>query len=244
MNLVLDFGNTLSKYAIFDHDGIREIVSAREPSLTRIMEFARKYRGISHCILSSVIEYPDEIRSFLSKSFDFIELNSDTPVPLTNLYRTPFTLGKDRLAAAVAGACLFPNRDVLVINAGTCITYEFVNRGGEYLGGAISPGMEMRFKALNTFTGKLPLLSFTGEFEFPGDSTEKSIQTGVLSGIIAEMEAHEAFLRRKYPELKVILSGGDLIYFDKQLKISIFAFPNIVLHGLNQILELNVKTTT
>ncbi|MEI6900275.1 MAG: type III pantothenate kinase, partial [Bacteroidota bacterium] len=176
----------------------------------------------------------------LQEKFHFIELDEKTPIPLKNRYQTPATLGKDRLAAAVGGHSLFPGHDVLVINAGTCVTYDVVTREGEYLGGAISPGMVMRFRALHTFTGKLPLLDFTEEPDFPGNTTEKSIISGVINGMIAEMEAIATGLGVKYPDLQVILSGGDLNYFDKRLKISIFALPNIVVYGLYQILKLNV----
>ncbi|MGE5423944.1 MAG: type III pantothenate kinase, partial [Syntrophothermus sp.] len=153
---------------------------------------------------------------------------------------TPDTLGRDRIAAATGGQSLFPGHDVLVINAGTCITYDFVTGNREYAGGSISPGMMMRFRALHTFTGKLPLLSPDETEILTGNSTESSIQSGVMEGITAEMEGITGKYRSLYPELKVVLSGGDLNYFVNRLKINIFAFPNIVIQGLHQILKFNV----
>jgi type III pantothenate kinase len=242
MNLVLDFGNTNIKLAVFNNGKLMELDMFREISLERIKDYLKKRPGIRNSILSSVIDYPGEINAFLQDSTFFIDLNENPPVPIHNLYISRNTLGKDRLAAAVGGAALFPRQNVLVINAGTCITYEFVNSEGEYLGGAISPGLEMRLKALNTFTDKLPLVSFTGIDNLIGDTTEKSILSGVFNGILAEIESITARYRDLYPDLNVILSGGDLNYFDNRLKISIFAFPNIVIHGLHQILEFNVTT--
>jgi type III pantothenate kinase len=141
----------------------------------------------------------------------------------------------------VGGQSFFPGRNVLVISTGTCITYDFINNRKEYLGGAISPGMEMRFRALHTFTGRLPLISVKDTHELIGNNTAKAILSGVVNGMIGEIEHVAGQYLHLYPDLKVILSGGDLNYFDKRLKISIFAFPNIVLHGLYQILEFNVK---
>jgi len=163
-----------------------------------------------------------------------------TPLPIENLYRSKVTLGKDRLAAAVAAADRFPGKDILVISAGTCITYDFVNSGKEYLGGGISPGIQMRLQAMHTFTGKLPLISFKKNVPLIGNTTERSILSGVLHGAIAEIEGIAVHYKEQFPEVVIIISGGDAKYFDKRLKISIFAFPNIVIHGLYQILDFNV----
>ena len=162
-------------------------------------------------------------------------------MPIHNLYHSPGTLGKDRLAAAVAGATVYPRQHVLVINTGTAITYDIVTSGRDYLGGAISPGMQMRFRALHTFTKQVPLLTYT-EIDFlTGTDTNKSVLSGVINGIIAEMEGMIAFYRKEYPGIRIILSGGDLNYFVNRLKINIFALPNIVIYGLQQILAFNDK---
>jgi len=249
MDLILDFGNTNQKIALVENQSaqnpdiiIRVLEAHPMVTLPLIQNFIRKHPGIDACILSSVVRHPPSVPRFLEKQFPFIELNEQTPVPVKNRYQTPETLGKDRLAAAVLGASMFPGENVLVINAGTCITYDFVNDLGEYIGGSISPGMQMRFRALHTFTGKLPLLSFTKISDPIGLNTEDAIQSGVVFGIIHEIEGVAGFYKEKYPGLKVIFSGGDLFYLVKKLKISIFAVPYCVIYGLHQILQFNVKS--
>lgn len=241
MNLILDLGNTNKKLAITDSSGtIKKIENRSEITLQAIKTFVDENPGIESCILSSVIRHPSSISSFLIKRFRFVELTESTPLPVLNRYRTPKELGKDRLAAAVGGASFFPCNDILIIVAGTCITYNLINSSNEFLGGAISPGLNMRFQALHTFTGKLPLITFK-EIDNPvGNDTEQSILSGVVNGIVSEMEGFTLLYKKKYPDLKIILSGGDVNYFDNRLKINIFAIPNIVLLGLHQILTFNV----
>jgi type III pantothenate kinase len=248
MDLILDLGNTNKKFALIDshssdkhRNKIWVLENHPSVSLHVIRKFVKEHPGIEACILSSVISHPGSVVSYLKNQFPFIELDSETPVPVKNSYRTPGTLGKDRLAAAVFGASTFPGQNVLVINAGTCITYDFVNAGGTYSGGSISPGLQMRFSALNTFTGKLPLLSYKKVSSPLGRDTETAINAGVFYGIIHEIEGVTGFYMKKYPGIKIIFSGGDLNYFVKQLKISIFAVPNCVIYGLHQILRFNVK---
>jgi type III pantothenate kinase len=239
MNLILDFGNTIQKAALFDQGQLIRLKQFQHISLPVLRRFVAKYPGIEACILSSVIRHPASINNFLEKKFRFIELNDTTPLPFINSYRTPKELGNDRLAAVAGGAALFPGKDLLVIVAGTCITYNLITSGKEFLGGAISPGLNMRFRALHTFTAKLPLISFK-EIDNPvGSDTETSILSGVINGIISEMEGFCLLYRKKYPGLKIILSGGDLKHFDNRLKINIFAIPNIVMLGLGQILTFN-----
>jgi len=252
MNLILDFGNTNKKLAVMDagqpftqgsaaRDVEVEVFKRINPGIVR--KYVDLHPGIRSCILSSVVPYPIGIKEFLSGRFSFLELDEHTPLPIKIGYKSPGTLGKDRLAAAVAGAKLFPCMNVLIINAGTCITYDYVNAGGAYLGGSISPGMQMRFRALHTFTKQLPLLSYR-EIDFlQGIDTEGSVLSGVINGIIAEIEGISAAYREKEPGTRIILSGGDMNYFVKQLKIGIFAVPNIVIHGLQQILVFNDKKT-
>ena len=243
MELILDFGNTSKKIALFEAGNL--LLLQHHPEITPkiVGDFIEDHPGISSCILSSVIRHPSAIDELLVSRFPTWILDSNTPLPIHNSYRTPETLGKDRLAAAVAGALCFPGMPVLVINAGTAITYDFVNPSEEYLGGAISPGMQIRFKALHTFTGKLPLVEYKEELQFLGNDTENSILSGVINGIVGEIEAFASHFNAQFPELKIILSGGDLNYFAKRLKINIFAVANIVLTGLHQILLFNVNKT-
>jgi len=241
MNLILDFGNTQKKLALFDAGELLLVQQHDEISKAMIIQFMEAHPGITSCILSSVVEHAADIPEYLRQKLLFIALDEHTPLPVINRYGTGHSLGKDRLAAAVGGAHAFPWSNVLIINAGTALTFDFVNEKGEYLGGAISPGMQMRFTALHTFTDKLPLLSYQEQVELVGTNTRKSILSGVINGMVAEIEGISHGYQEKYPGLKIILSGGDLNYFVKRLKISIFALPNIVIHGLQQILSFNVN---
>jgi len=240
MKLVLDFGNTLQKIAIFDTNQMVEMRAFKKITLKKIQNIILDY-PIKSAILSSVIDYPINIKTFLEENFVFIEFTEKTPIPLINNYASPQSLGKDRLAAAIAGNQIFPNQNVLVVIAGTCITYEFINKNGQYEGGAISPGISMRFKALHTFTHKLPLVEKKKEVTIIGNTTENSILSGVINGILFEVKGITDKYTDDYKNIKIILSGGDMKYFDKILKNSIFAVSNIVLIGLNIILDFNAK---
>ncbi|MBQ5722460.1 MAG: type III pantothenate kinase, partial [Bacteroidaceae bacterium] len=163
----------------------------------------------------------------------------ETPVPITNRYRSPKTLGADRLAAAVGARSLKPGKDLLIIDAGTCITYEVIDAKGNYWGGNIAPGMQMRLRALNEFTAKLPLVSAEGNVPGMGYDTETAIRSGVLRGMKYEIEGYIRSMRSKYPKLLVFLTGGDKINFDATIKSIIFADKFIVPRGLNKILDYN-----
>jgi type III pantothenate kinase len=240
-NLVIDLGNTNKKLAIFEAGQLQCVEQFQDFNLKMLKDFLKQFPAIDNCILASVVQHPAGLSSFLKVSCtNFIELDENSRLPVQILYRTRNTLGRDRIAGAVAGSALFPGHDVLVVNTGTCITYDFINSRKEYLGGAISPGLQMRFNALHTFTDKLPLIPFKNSRILTGRTTRDSILSGVLTGSTAEIEGFVSRYQEKYPNLKVVLSGGDHKYFDKRLKISIFALPNIVIHGLHQILEFNV----
>lgn len=200
-----------------------------------------KYR-LTKGIFSTVIDKDDELVAFLeSKLEKFVFLDEKVPLPITVCYHTPETLGRDRLAAAVGANYLQPGKDILVIDAGTAITYDVVEAAGIYRGGNISPGMTTRFKALNHFTRKLPLVQEKEDIPLIGTDTESAIQAGVVNGIVCEMDGCIEKLRLKYPNLLVFLTGGHSFYFERRLKNSIFADINLVLTGLNRILEYNVE---
>jgi type III pantothenate kinase len=243
MYLVLDFGNSYQKLALFSNGEMIRMEQASHTTVSKIKEFVSENHRISASILSSVIPYPVSIRKFLESNFSFLEMNETTPVPFMNMYTNPATLGYDRLAAAVAGFNAFPEKNVLVIVLGSAITYNLITKKREFLGGAISPGMNMRFRALHTFTGKLPLVTFSEVPDAVGRDTEGSLLSGVINGITTEIRGMTEMYRKKFPGLETVISGGDLNYFINRLKISIFAFPDIVLHGLHQILDFNVKKT-
>jgi type III pantothenate kinase len=160
-------------------------------------------------------------------------------MPFKNLYGTPKTLGVDRLALVSAASAQFSGKDVLVIDAGTCITYDFITKENSYLGGAISPGLRMRYQALNNLTAHLPLLDTKRPDHFIGQSTEQAIHSGVVFGVLNEMEGVIEAYKEKYSDLTVILTGGDANFLSKQLKSSIFANSNFLLEGLNHILQFN-----
>jgi type III pantothenate kinase len=168
--------------------------------------------------------------------------NSETPIPIKNRYRSAHTLGSDRLASAIGGNSLAPGQDILVIDAGTCVKYNYVNANNEYIGGGISPGLQMRFKAMNTFTSRLPLLEPVESYtELIGTNSNESILSGVQLGVINEVDAFIDQYRQQFNNIKVFLTGGDTDFFAKRLKNRIFADQNLILKGLNEILEYNLK---
>jgi type III pantothenate kinase len=241
MKLILDIGNSFSKMAVFDGEEMIDLQVREDISVEQIQNQLDEHRGIKSAILSNVRNSDKKFAELFKNLEFFIELNHTVPVPFKNIYRSPETLGKDRIAAVAAASKIFPGQNVLIIDAGTCITYDLLNRRNEYIGGAISPGITMRYKALNHFTGKLPLVeaSLNSEPNPVGDSTSGSITSGVQLAIILEVEGMIAQYSLLFPELKVIVSGGDYFYFDKYLKSNIFATPNIVLKGLKEILDFN-----
>jgi type III pantothenate kinase len=208
----------------------------------QVMMLKEEHEQLNKAILSTVRPADEELLAVLNQQFDqFIELDHTTDLPIENLYGTPESLGKDRLAAAVGANELFPNTNLLVIDAGTAITYDLVSENNQFIGGNISPGLEMRFKALNHFTGKLPLISSKDNFSTIGKNTEEAIRAGVQNGIIFEIEQNIAFFNRNYQNLQIIMTGGDSNFFDKKLNYTIFVHFNLTLIGLNRILEYNAK---
>ena len=239
MNLIIEQGNTLTKVAVFC-DG--EIKASYTYSILNIDVLMPLFAGfdLKQGILSTVIHADEDVLKFLkSKLINFIVLNEDTPVPITVEYDSRRTLGQDRLAAAVGAFFMFPDKDILVIDAGTAITYEFISASGVYLGGNISPGMTTRFKALNYYTERLPLLKEEDSFPEIGNNTNNAIVAGVVKGIIYEMDGYIDDYKTKYPSLLIFLTGGHSFYFERRLKNTIFADINLVLRGLNRILEYN-----
>lgn len=238
MNLAIDIGNTLSKIAIFR--GYDLVFASKYEALTAdvVKGLVHEYR-VQRAILSSVGSTPEGVSSYLSGLAGFIQFNFNTPVPITNSYASPHTLGPDRLAGAIGAHSMFPKRHVLAIDAGTTITYDMVTCEGVYLGGAISPGINIRFRSLKDYTQKLPLITPTSSFDLIGTDTQSCIQSGVLQGVINEVDGYINGLSELYDNLAVVFTGGDTFFFDKKLKNSIFVIPNLVLIGLNRILNHN-----
>jgi len=237
--LAIDIGNTFVKLSVFENDRILAIEQALQLNTEIVQKLYKQYPNIKSSIISAVKNYPDSFDKWLKNRFYHITLNPSTPLPFFNKYTTPETLGKDSFAAVAAAIKIFPNNHVLVIDAGTSITYDFITADKIYLGGGISPGIQMRFKALNTFTDKLPLIENIEAAPLLGTNTKASILSGVLNGVIAEADGIINSYSDQYKPLKIIISGGDYKYFDKKLKNSIFATPNIVMQGLMEILKFN-----
>ncbi|MDX1544301.1 MAG: type III pantothenate kinase [Christiangramia sp.] len=240
MNLVIDAGNTLVKTAVFQNNRLLEKKSFNKEEFSEKFEIIRKnFPGITHSVISSVASNDSGIISEVKKCYSLLELDRNVKLPFKNDYTTPGTLGKDRIALVGAAVNSYPGRNVLIIDAGTCITYDIKTADEVYLGGAISPGMEMRFKSLHKFTANLPLIKPKPEVELIGKSTETSILSGVINGIRMELKGIIGGYSTEFEDLTVIFTGGDSQILSIPLKNSIFANSNFLLEGLNFILEFN-----
>lgn len=241
-NLIIDIGNTRTKIALFNEHDLMFNVTMDRLSPQQVMMLKEEHVQLNSAILSTVRPADQELLAVLNDQFEqFIELDHTTALPIENLYDTPETLGKDRLAAAVGANELFPDTNLLVIDAGTAITYDLVSEKNQFIGGNISPGLEMRFKALNHFTGKLPLVSSREDYNIVGKNTEEAIRAGVQNGVLFELAQNIEYFNRNYQNLQIIMTGGDSNFFDKKLNYSIFVHFNLTLIGLNRILEHNAK---
>lgn len=235
---VVDIGNTRIKTALFE--GLRLIHEAYFEEVQSFLEYTASLI-FDHAIISSVTLEEEELKILLG--FEFLFLNNSTLVPIRNLYATPETLGVDRKAAAIGARCIFEKGPILAIDLGSCITYEFLDEEDRYFGGAISPGLQMRFRAMHQQTARLPLVNLIlGEKpELIGNSTEKGMKSGVYYGILHEMQGFISEYQANYPGLRVIICGGDSKIFESLTKDYIFVIPNLVLYGLNRILTYNVN---
>lgn len=241
MNLVIDVGNTSVKLAVFKGAVLfrKEIVMIQD-LLETISKINEENKTIKNVIVSSVSDLDKEVLEYFDNNFQVLFLSHQAKLPFKNLYETPNTLGIDRIALIAASVDQYSEKNVLVIDAGTCVTYDFINKENEYLGGAISPGIRMRYKALHNQTAKLPLLDTEAPENLIGNSTITSINSGVVNGLVNEIDGVIAQYKEKYNDLTIILTGGDANFLSKQLKSSIFANSNFLLQGLNFILLNNL----
>ncbi len=247
MNLIIDIGNSSIKVAV--SEGGKIVRSFREESLSsdKIERILSENPGINAAIVCSVRGEDDwgadGLNALLRERLPFvITLDHTTPAPIKNLYSTPETLGYDRLAAAVGAMAMFPGENVLTVDFGTAITIDMVTAAGEFVGGNISPGAQTRFRALNAFTGSLPLRELTDGIMPLGDSTNTAVEGGVVNGIVYEIEGYIRDISARFGKLRVIFAGGDANFFAKRLKNPIFVTCDLVICGLDHILEYN-KTT-
>ncbi|WP_179337014.1 type III pantothenate kinase [Winogradskyella ludwigii] len=242
MNLIVDVGNTYVKFAVFKSG---DLIYKQNFKLN---EFKEQYQTLKNdfpelkkAIISSVGHLSKDQIELITKDLNVIELSTELKFPFKNSYSTPKTLGVDRIALVCSSVNQFPNKNVLIIDAGTCITYDFITKDNEYLGGAISPGLRLRYKSLNNLTANLPLLETKLPTKRVGDSTESSIHSGIVNGVITEINGIMDQYQQEYSDLTVILTGGDTNFLSNQLKNSIFANSNFLFEGLNFILEYNSK---
>lgn len=238
---VLDFGNTSLKYGLFEDNHLIEADQISMLSVEELILLCEKMNPTACVLASSGISLELYFQG-LTARWETFEISNQTPVPIEINYKTPNTLGVDRLAAAVAAAHRFPHGSVLVVDCGTCLTYELVQKK-VYQGGAISPGLQMRLEAMNHFTARLPRIEVgPSESFWPGQSTHESLWTGALKGWQLEIKGFIDLQRHQSAELNVILTGGDAHYFESSEKMGIFADPFHVLRGLNEIFGYNAKT--
>ena len=241
MNLILDIGTSFIKIAIFSKSEILFKESIPEVSVDYVSLILKNFPDIKYAILSSVRKRDTALLDFLDKNFHMsIELSAKTPVPVKNLYGSPSTLGYDRLAAVVGANTIFPDANLLVIDIGSAITIDFINNKNEFPGGNISPGMVMRFRALNEFTANLPLEYPQENPDLMGSDTSGAIISGVENGIIFELDGYIRKLSSREKDLKVIMTGGDAAFFAEKIKTQILVDVNLTLKGLNRILEYNM----
>lgn len=239
MQLAVDIGNTFAKAALFE--GEKQLGFLRfEISKPEILK--ELFAGFGHpdaAMIASVTASDNGLTQMLEEICPVYHLSHETPLPFRITYEHPQTLGRDRIAAVAAAYKRFPGKNVLVIDMGSCITYDILQADGEYPGGIISPGIMMRLQAMHHFTSKLPLADFHAETPLTGRNTGMALNAGALWGTRAETEGIIRLYEEIYEDLTVLVGGGDNIYFDKKFRISIFAAPNLVVEGLKFIMDFN-----
>ena len=246
MNLVIDWGNSLLKLGWFDGETLVHTLHIDTPDA---LPDLLVHRPAAHVIVSSTNRPADELRRQLNEigGVDWLTMDGTTPVPIQKHYDTPHTLGADRVAAAVGATVRFPQQNCLVLDMGTCLTADLVEAGpapdgAAFQGGLISPGLRMRFQAMHTFTERLPLVSVSDEWpDLTARNTGDAMRSGVMNGMLFELNGLIESYRNRYAELVVAVCGGDAPLFESRLKPTIFAVPELVLVGLNRILTYNVK---
>jgi type III pantothenate kinase len=238
LRLAIDLGNTLAKAMFSGAQAVEEPIFFN-PETPESLEQALKTIKPVAAMISSVKDIPIPLKVLVEKYCPLHVLSHLTPLPFSIDYQTPETLGRDRIAAVAAAFSRFPERNVLVVDMGTCITYDLLTADGRYLGGAISPGIGMRLRAMNEFTSRLPLATLPQRAPLIGTTTLLSLQSGAVNGVKAELDGMISMFEENYPELLVLVGGGDNKYFDSKFKNSIFVASNLVLEGLQAIMDFN-----
>jgi type III pantothenate kinase len=242
MLLAVDVGNTKIKAAVFEGATLVEkIIFDKDDALVVIKSIVKKYTSIMHSIMSSVGREQDDLYLYLQQSTIFTPVSRDLNFPFANKYATPATLGIDRMVLSAGAVLKFPDSARLVIDAGTCVTYDFTDSQNNYLGGAISPGLQLRYGAMHNFTAKLPLLYPEMPESYIGNATNLAMHSGVVNGLLYEVEGFISRYSEQYQDLKVILTGGDAEFLAKRLKNTIFANSNFLLESLNFLYQYTSK---
>jgi type III pantothenate kinase len=240
LNVVLDIGNSLLKAGLFKNNKLVKKYNFEVDYYKNIKNLLET-NDVSCSIVSNVSNPNKKLINLLNSRTKLIKFNTDLNVPFINKYKTKKTLGDDRVALITSALIQYPNENVLIIDLGSCITYDLIKSNKEYVGGAISPGLKMRYKSLNTFTSNLPLLEPKDVNYLTGKNTEESIHSGVINGIIGELNNSISQYKSDNKEIKIILTGGDSKFLFNKIKNSIFATSNFLLLGLNFLIELNKK---
>lgn len=241
MDLAIDIGNSFHKAALFSEKGEMVYYKCyKSITIDNVKEFF-DFFTIERSIFSSVGTEHAEIIKYLQSETNYFPFSHNSKLPISIVYDNPKTLGLDRIANAVAAYSNFAGSNILSIQAGSCLVFDFITKEGDYLGGSISPGIEMRFNALHHFTHRLPLLSKKEINYFIGHSTQQSIKSGVINGVIYEINGFINNYKSNYKDLKVVISGGDSEYLQNSIKNTIFVGSSFILCGLHKILKFNVE---
>ena len=238
MNLCIDIGNTRIKIGVFDKGQMIHHDAFYTMSEIEIVKLIQKHK-IKRAISSSTRKHITAFEKWVKAKIDLLRLTHETAIPIVNKYHTPETLGKDRLAVVIGCTKVYPKKNCLVIDAGTCITYDLIDAEGIYFGGNISPGLRMRAEAMDTMTSSLPLVEPKYNSDYIGKSTETAMQNGIVYGTLLEMESFIAMIKDDIGEINVIITGGDAPFFEDLLKSKIFAHSFLVLEGLDVIINYN-----
>jgi len=242
MNLAIDIGNSLVKMAVIDSGQVIDTFKSEEASVGELEAALVAYPDVTAAVMVSARGEQAALETFLQARLKrYLRFDSSVSVPIRNLYETPETLGPDRLAAAVGANTLYPNTNVLIVDFGTAITIDMVSERNEFLGGNISPGATTRFRALHEFTQKLPRRTLTEDTKLLGRNSFEAIESGVINGIVYEIEGYIERLEEKYSDFRIIFTGGEGNFFAKRLKNPIFATYDLVAYGLNRILEYHAE---
>ena len=239
VNLTVDIGNSRTKAAIFNEGNLSEVLEFGGQSEVELFKWTDNFE-IEYVIISSVAELPNWVNQLIGIHPSII-LSSNTLLPYSNQYKSPRTLGADRLALVAGAQKNCPGKTSITIDIGTCITYDILEDGTKFIGGLISPGLEMRFDALNVLTAKLPRIDAKEDPQLVGDDTESSIRSGVMNGIVAEIEGIIQRIGKRYKNADVIMTGGSAEVFAGLIKMEILVLPKLLLIGLNEILEFNLN---